>query len=148
MPSGADLIKRFEGLRLKAYQDVGGVWTVGYGATGSGIDADTVWTHEQAEADLGARLLTLQNQLRACLTVAVEPCQFAALTSLVYNIGLGAFRKSSVLRLLNAGDVEGAAEAFMSWENAAGHVVPGLVRRRALEREVFLDTEDTNPGVT
>jgi lysozyme len=139
---GVALIKEAEGLRLKAYLCPASKWTVGYGATGSGIGPDTVWTAEQAEQDLRKRLTAFTRNVQALCTVAPTPTQLAAMGSLAYNIGLGAFRHSSVLRHHNAGRTAQAAESFGKWVKATvdGELVtlPGLVTRRAREAELYL----------
>ena len=132
------LIKRFEGLRLQAYQDVGGVWTVGYGATGPAVAQGVSWTLQQAEADLANRVNALDQQLAQLVKVPLTPGQRNALLSLMYNIGAGAFAGSTLLKDLNAGDTQKAADGFLAWNHAAGVVQPDLVKRRALEQQIFL----------
>lgn len=134
------LIKQFEGLRLKAYQDAVGVWTIGYGSTGPDVVPGLQWTQQQADDDLRRRLKDEFNPgVTAAVRVRISPQQRAALVSLAYNIGLAAFRNSTLLRLLNAGDYHGAAEQFAVWRLAGGKVLPGLVKRRAAERDLFIE---------
>lgn len=144
MTSAIALIKRFEGLRLEAYQDIGKIWTVGYGATGEGIHSGTVWTEAQAEADLEQRLDTLGAELAELLTVSAEPHQLAALLSFAYNVGIHALAGSTLLRRFNAGDVVGASDEFLRWNHVDGQVYPVLSLRRMTERRIFLDV--TEPG--
>jgi lysozyme len=135
------LIRRFEGLRLTAYPDPasgGDPWTVGYGATGPEIRPGTVWTREQAEADLAARVAVLCREVRALVKVPLPDASTAALVSFAYNVGVGALAGSRLLSRLNAGDTAGAANQFPRWNKAAGRVNPGLVKRRAEERKAFL----------
>jgi lysozyme len=138
-----ELVKRFEGCRLKAYQDVRGVWTVGWGCTGSDIDAGTAWTQEQADTELEKRVAYVQHVVEAMLDVPINDNQKAALVSFAYNLGLHAFERSSLRKKLNAGDIEGAAAEFGKWSYAAGRVVPGLFSRRMAERKLFLEDETT-----
>ena len=135
------LIKQFEGLRLAAYPDPasgGDPWTVGYGATGAGIGPGTVWPKDLAEADLLDRVDKLIAEVDDLLSVTLPgPC-LVALTSFAYNVGIHALSESTLLRLINAGHPRAAADEFGKWVHASGHVPPGLVTRRAKEREVFL----------
>lgn len=136
------LCRKWEGCRLLAYPDPAtgaDPWTIGYGATGPDIHKGVVWTREQAEADLAQRLMRIGSSLDALLKVSVTPNQKGALASLAYNIGLGALKSSTLLRLLNSGDTDGAANQFGVWVKAAGKTMPGLVSRRADERRTFLE---------
>lgn len=138
MSLAAETIKKFEGLRLKAYQDGGGVWTIGYGQTGPTIKNGVIWTAEQAEAALEHYLFALESVLEGLIDAQVTENQMAALTSLAYNIGTSAFAKSTLLRLLNAGDYESAADQFLVWRKDNGRIIADLVKRRAAERALFL----------
>lgn len=135
-------LKDFEGLKLQAYQDVAGVWTVGYGATGPKVNSLTIWTTDKAEADLRSRVITLGAEIFNMAKVDLTDPQLAALICLVYNIGLGAFKSSTLLKLLNAGDYQGAADQFVRWNkvtvNGEKRTLGGLVTRRARERDLFL----------
>lgn len=135
------LVARFEGLRLHAYQDQVGVWTIGYGCTGPDIGPGLVWTQEQADAELGRRLDEFQAQMVPHIAVQPTDEQMAAMTSLCYNIGINGFLKSTVLRKLNAGDPAGSADAFLLWNKAGGQVNKGLDWRRHEERKIFLGTQ-------
>lgn len=131
------LAKRFEGLRLRAYRCPAGVWTVGYGATGSHVGPDTRWTHEQAEADLRARYKRLAPAIARLVRQPISQPQIAALALFADNCGIGALARSTLLRKLNAGDYAGAAREFDRWNKAGGRVLPGLTKRRAAERLLF-----------
>jgi len=138
-----ELVKSFEGLRLQAYQDSVGVWTIGYGTTaaaGVGIvpKAGMKITEAQAEEYLRLGLEKFARQIEPGIKVSVTDNQFGAMVSLAYNIGPGAFLKSTLLRKLNAGDELGAAQQFAVWNKAGGKVLNGLVRRREAERRLFL----------
>lgn len=136
------LIRGFEGLRLQAYPDPatgGAPWTVGYGATGPDIGPDTVWTQEQADADLADRLEHVNAIVTQAVRVRLSPQQQAALVSLAYNIGTGAFVASTLLRTLNGGRYAQACGQFGVWVLAAGRAMIGLIRRRAAEAELFAE---------
>lgn len=137
--AGKDLILSFESLRLKSYQDTDGVWTIGVGAIGPGIGPTTVWTKEQAldrfDKDIARFSTGVQSQLG---TLPVTQNQFDALVCFAFNVGLEAFRTSTLLKKLRAGDIIGAADQFPRWNKDGGRVIKGLVRRRDAERTLFL----------
>lgn len=135
------LIKKFEGLRLDAYPDPasgGDPWTIGYGATGPDIKKGVTWTQGQADADLDQRVTELGSAVDVNVFSTITENQKAALVSFAYNLGIGALMGSTLLRLINQGDMKVAADEFLKWTHAAGKVMAGLVTRRAAEREVFL----------
>jgi lysozyme len=129
--------RRYEELRLVAYLCPAGKWTVGYGRTGPEVVEGVTWTAEQAEADLASRFTKLGARIDALVRVDLSPGQMAALALLADNIGIEAFRTSTLLRLLNAGDYKGAAAQFDRWNRGGGKVLRGLVRRRREERALF-----------
>ena len=138
--AGIDLIRRFEGCRLEAYPDPatgGAPWTIGYGATGPGIEPGVVWTQEEAEARLVEDVQRFADAVERALTVDVSDNEFAAMVSLAFNIGAAAFRKSTLLRLVNDGHFDEAAKQFERWNRAGGRVMAGLTRRRQAERALF-----------
>lgn len=116
----------------------GAPWTIGYGSTGADIGAATVWTLAQVKARYTAQSADFMGKVARLVEVPINPMQLAMLTSLAYNIGIEAFRNSTLLKMLNAGDYLGAADQFPRWNKAQGKVMPGLVTRRAAERENFL----------
>jgi lysozyme len=137
------LIKEFEGFEAKAYKCPAGVWTIGYGTTaaaGVGIvpEAGMVIGKTEAEGYLHAALDKFSNQITPAIKAPINENEFGAFVSLAYNIGAGAFKKSSALRHFNAGDKDKAADALMLWNKAGGKVLAGLVRRRTAERALFL----------
>lgn len=134
---GLALTKGFEGLRLVAYQDVAGVWTVGYGHTGPEVSAGMTITEAQAETMLLADLADAIACVNCAVTVAISQCQFDALVDFCFNAGRGNFLNSTLLRKLNLGDVDGAAAQFELWVHAGGEVIAGLVRRRKAEAAMF-----------
>lgn len=115
----------------------GAPWTIGYGATGTGISANLTWSQEQADADVLNRVSAGLKAVRSVVHVALNPMQAAALVSLRHNIGADAFRNSTLVRLLNAGNYAGAALQFPRWNRAGGHELAGLTNRRAKEQAVF-----------
>lgn len=134
------LIKRWEGCRLEAYPDPasgGEPWTIGWGATGPGIKKGVRWTQAQADDRLALDVERFMRGVRESVRRPVSDNQLGAMTSLAYNIGIGAFRRSTLLRLFNAGDAAGAGKQFDRWNRANGRVMKGLIRRRADERAVF-----------
>lgn len=136
-----DLIKRSEGCRLTAYQDVAGVWTVGWGATGRYIVAGTIWTQEQADADLQDRVEYAGGYVSSFVKVPLTQGQFDCLTDFVYNLGSGSLQKSTLLRLLNSGQYDQVPAQLYREENghqagwiyADGQIQPGLIVRRQAE---------------
>jgi lysozyme len=136
-PEGLALVAEFEGFRADAYRDMVGVWTIGYGET-KGVKPGDVTTEPEARAKLQARLDEFERGVQSHITSSFLPEQSAAMTALAYNIGLGNFSTSSVLRLHNARDFAGAGDAFLKWDMAGGKHVPGLLRRRQAERAMYL----------
>ena len=134
---GVSLIKSFEGLRLKSYQDSVGVWTIGYGAT-RGINAGMTITNDQAERMLLNDIARFEPEIERLVKVTLNQAQWDALMSFTYNLGAANLSSSTLLKMLNAGDYAGAAEQFPRWNKAGGQVLSGLVKRRAAERAMFL----------
>ena len=132
-----ELIKPFEGCKLRAYLCPAGVWTIGYGATGQGIGPGVVWTQDQAENRLLADVARFYRGVSKLVTVPVNEFQAGALTSFAFNVGLQALAGSTLLRLLNAGQYPQASEQFMRWDKAGGKRLNGLTRRRAAEKAMF-----------
>jgi len=131
-----ELIRAFEGLELKAYKCPAGVLTIGYGHTKT-VTAGMVITEEEAEALLREDLLWVEETINNKVTVPLTQSQYDALASFIYNVGSGAFTKSTLLRKLNTGDYVGASAEFKRWNKADGRVLKGLVRRRKAEQELF-----------
>ncbi|MEL7028093.1 MAG: glycoside hydrolase family protein [Pseudomonadota bacterium] len=138
---GLDLIKRFEGLALEAYQDIADVWTIGYGHT-TGVTPGQRITEAEAEQLLREEVERFENGVERAVDIELNPNEFSALVSFSYNVGLGALGSSTALRRLNAGDRIGAADALLWWNKATVNgqkvEVRGLTRRRAAERALFL----------
>lgn len=139
--AGLELIKSFEGKKLTAYKDIVGVWTIGYGHTSAAgkpeVVAGLTITDHQAEEILTRDLGKYEEAVEKAITVKMTENQFSAMVSLCYNIGPGAFAKSSVVKHMNAGDAKKAASSFLLWNKAGGKVVAGLTRRREAEKKLF-----------
>lgn len=133
---GAAFIASFEKEILHVYDDGYGYPTAGIGHRVN-LPIGTVVTKEQSQAWFKDDLAKYGNAVDAGVKVHVSQNQFDALTSLCFNIGIGAFQKSSLLRKLNAGDYAGCAQGFASWNKSGGKVSKGLVRRRAAEIAIF-----------
>jgi len=138
--AGLELIRQNEGIRLNAYRDVVGVWTIGYGDTGPDVHEGMRITQAQADQMLADRLAReFEPGVWAAIGDApTTQSQFDAMVSLAYNIGVGVFGRSSVARMHRAGNYASAAAAFAWWNIAGGRVFPGLARRRAEEAALYL----------
>lgn len=132
----AALVKEFEGLRLEAYLCPAGVPTIGYGHT-AGVRLGTRISAEQADRFLTVDLERVRRQLASAVKVPVTRGQFIALLSLGFNVGDVARKCPRLMAALNRGDVMTAAREFLDVCTVKGKVLPGLVRRRAREAEVF-----------
>jgi lysozyme len=139
-----NLVRSFEGYHRKlangdctTYYCPAGVLTIGYGCT-VGINPGDVWTHEQAIAALKRELEKHETAVNELVKTEINQNQFDALVSFSYNCGSGALGKSALLKKVNKGDFAGAAAEFHKWNKGGGKVLPGLVRRRAQEAELFL----------
>lgn len=137
------LIREFEGLKLNAYKCSAGVWTIGYGSTrglsGDKVRPDDTITTLQAEMLLELDLEPFYDRVLELVKVDLTQKQLTALVSLAYNIGLGNFKNSTLLRLLNKGDYTGASDEFPKWRRANGKIVQGLVNRRKKEQQIFME---------
>lgn len=136
---GIALIREFEGLRLRAYRDGGGVWTIGYGHTLS-VRPGMKISKARAEWLLSEDVARTEVQVQiATKAIKLTQNQFDALVSFTFNLGGHRLRSSTLLVKLHAGDYAGAADEFPRWNKDNGEVVAGLVRRRAAERALFLE---------
>jgi lysozyme len=140
--AGINLIKEFEGLRTTAYRDVAGIWTVGYGHIRDVVEGMVVSVERAVgllKDDLKA---TEEGVTRAIGNVPTTPNQFAAMVALAFNIGVNAFKNSTVLREHLAGNNDQSAQAFLMWDKATinGKLTPvaGLKRRREAEAELYM----------
>jgi lysozyme len=142
--AAVELIADAEGLSLVAYRCLAGKLTCGWGET-DGITADTVWTKEVADRRLCEALEQYAGRVNALCTDAPTASELGAMVSLAYNVGLGAFAKSSVLRAHNRGDAQAASRAFGLWNkarvNGVLQPIPGLTARRAAEAALYLHSD-------
>lgn len=138
--AGIDLITAHEGCVLHAYPDPatgGAPWTCGFGHT-KGVHPGMVISHDQAVQFLREDLEEVEHQVWGLVQYPLSQNEFDALVSLVFNIGVGNFTKSTLLRKVNAHDMFGASQEFLRWNKAAGKVMKGLTIRREAERRLFL----------
>ncbi|CAI2160004.1 MULTISPECIES: lysozyme [Serratia] len=133
---GIALIKEFEGLRLHAYRCAADVWTVGYGHT-AGVTKGDIITVDEAQTMLTNDITVFERAVSQAVAVPLNQSQYDALVSLVFNIGQGNFKRSTLLKKLNKQDYVGAGNEFLRWTRANGKVLPGLIRRREAERVLF-----------
>lgn len=140
--AGLNLIKEFEGLRLKAYPDPGTggePWTIGYGHTGE-VQQGDVCTQEEADQYLIDDLKTACDGVCDLLTLELNDNQYSALVSFAYNCGLHNLKISTLLKEINDSNFNHITLNFEAWDHAGGHVVGGLLRRRHAEANLFLST--------
>lgn len=132
------LIKLFEGCKLKAYLCPAGVWTVGWGATGPGIEKGVQWTQDQADQrlDVDAAKYWLI-ALKASPKLALHPEIHEAIADFCYNLGGTKYRSSTLKKKIDEGDWDEACEQLERWVFGGGRKLPGLVARRLAERQVI-----------
>lgn len=135
--AGIALIKQFEGCQLKVYPDLVGYATVGYGHRTS-LPVGTEITQDEADKLLDEDLERISNGVKSCLRPELNDNQFSALVSLGYNIGTNVLAHSTLIRLINSGEIIAAALEFPKWDKAGRKEVPGLLRRRMAEKTLFL----------
>ncbi|MEQ1105211.1 MULTISPECIES: lysozyme [Acinetobacter] len=139
--NGLNLIKQFEGLRLNAYDDGVGVWTIGYGTikypNGVRVKRGDKITQAQADQYIANDVATFERAVNMLVNVPLNQNQFDALVSFTYNLGATNLSASTLLKKLNSKDYKGAAAEFPKWNKAGGKVMTGLVRRRKAEMELF-----------
>ncbi|MEE8660819.1 Endolysin [Acetobacteraceae bacterium EV16G] len=141
------LIAHFESCNLTPQQCLSGAWTIGYGSTclpdGAPVQEDSpAITQVQADILLTRMIIDIEQKIEVMTRVSLSPAQYAALTSFIYNVGDNAFSGSTLLRKLNEGDYQGAADQFLLWIHAGGVTLRELTRRREAERQLFLHGED------
>ena len=134
---GLDFIQDVEGCKLFAYLDTGGVWTIGVGHTGPEVVKGLTCSMEQALQWLKEDSEEAQEAIRQSVEGLLTQNQFNALVSFVFNVGINAFKKSTMLKLINKGDFDGAAKEFTKWNKDNGKEILGLSKRRILEQSVF-----------
>jgi len=135
----APLVKKYEGCRLDSYKCPADVWTIGVGHTGPEVHEGLKWTQAQADEALNKDLLRALNDARKVIDVGLNDKQMAAIVSFVFNLGIGNFRNSTLLKKINKGDFLGASKEFGKWTYGGGKQLPGLVARREAEANLFLE---------
>lgn len=141
--NGISLIKAFEGFSAHPYKDVVGIWTIGYGSTrinGKPVTSSTsIITESRATDLLKDDVRQTEKDISRLIKVKITQNQFDALVSFVYNVGIGNFTSSTMLKLINqgGGNSDAVAEQFRRWNKAGGKPVLGLTRRRAAEESYF-----------
>ncbi len=142
-PFGLDLIKKFESFRGKEYLDPVGIRTIGFGHVVRPMETiPTEITYEEAVEILKEDVRSREVILDSLISIVIKQHERDALLSFVFNIGLTAFRNSTMRKLLNTGDRVAAAHEFKKWVLAQGKKLPGLVRRRAVEELLFLGVDE------
>lgn len=154
-PEGIELIKSFEGFRSKAYRDAGGKWTIGYGHT-KNVHAGDIVTKERALELFKTEVADYGHRIRPLIKVPVNNNQFSALVSFVYNLGVGALKRSTLLKRLNGGDyklkydgiiiierqgeyqIHSVLSEFERWCRIGDEPYYGLLRRRKAEYKLFM----------
>uniref|UniRef100_Q3ASQ2 Lysozyme n=1 Tax=Chlorobium chlorochromatii (strain CaD3) TaxID=340177 RepID=Q3ASQ2_CHLCH len=136
--NGLNIIRQYEGLRLKTYFCPAGKLTIGYGHTGTDVTSGMSITEAQANELLQEDVKRFATSVNKMVTTEVTQGMFDALISFSYNIGAGNLQKSTLLKKLNAGDKQGAADEFLKWNKSNGKPLAGLTARRTAERELFL----------
>ena len=135
--TGLELIKKFEGCKLKSYLCPAGVPTIGYGHT-YGVKLDRTISVQEAEVLLDHDYQEAEDAVLSLVTVPLMDNELAALTSFVFNLGATNLSTSTLLKKLNKSDYKGAAEEFDKWVWAGSKKLNGLIARRAAEKELFL----------
>lgn len=138
--AGLEIIKRYEGLRLRAYYCPAKVLTIGYGHTGKDVTSEMVISQNMADLLLAHDCINSEKSILKLVKVKLSENQLSALTSFVFNVGQGNFKESTMLKLINDGKLEKAADEFIKWNKSNGQVLPGLVSRRQSEKDLFLKT--------
>lgn len=137
-----DLIKKYEGFRPQSYQDSVGVWTIGYGTTrinGEPVKAGMTITEDQAIQYVQLEVNKLWSQIEQVVKVPINDNQMNALVDFAYNLGFNALKTSTLMRYINQSKFEQAASEFGKWVYAGGKVLPGLVKRREAEKQLFIE---------
>ena len=139
--TGINLIKKYEGCVLTAYQCPAGVWTIGYGHTKTACKGRKI-SRRTAEKLFEEDIEIYENGVNKAVSASLTQHQFDALVSFSFNCGLTALRNSTLLKKLNSKDYEGAANEFTRWNKSNGKILPGLTKRREEEKELFLKAMD------
>ncbi|MBS1016873.1 lysozyme [Acetobacter persici] len=140
--NSVEVISDFEGFRSNPYQDVRGIWTVGFGFTEwNGYQVTKTYPKSVSLSDAQQHLKVLADmtakQIQSLVKIPLNQNQLTALTSFVFNVGLSNFKGSTMLKLLNSGHIQQASAQFLLWDHAGTHVVQGLLCRRRKEQMIF-----------
>lgn len=145
---GLNLIKKFEGCKLKAYKCPAGVWTIGYGHTGADVKEYTIISQQQAEHYLKNDVIIHSNNVSRLVKRPLTQNQFDALVSFEYNVGYANFASSTILKLLNQSKYIEAAQQFDRWVYANKKKLAGLVKRRKAEKDLFLKNDTDSKTIS
>ena len=132
-----NLICEFEGFRSKAYKCPAGIWTVGYGKTGKDVTSSTTITEPEAREFVRKQAVEIANQITSLVKVPLNNNQICALISFVYNLGIGNFKSSTLLKKLNQQDYVEVGNQFLRWDKCNGKPLAGLTKRRQAEKKLF-----------
>lgn len=138
-----NLIKKYEGCALRAYKCPAGVWTIGYGRT-TNVKPNDTCTINQANRWFDEEYNHFKSEVKKLVKVILNENQLGALTSFAYNCGLGALKKSTLLKKINSNDFSGASNEFIKWNKINGKVSNGLTKRRLEEKALFLKPTENN----
>ncbi|MGQ7242829.1 lysozyme [Salinicola sp. V024] len=136
------VVSHYEGTELEAYPDPVGIPTICTGHTGPTVELHQTKTPEECEAllagDLGTAFDAIDRNVSPEINATMPPARRAGIASFIFNVGVGAFQRSTLLEQLNAGNVRAACDQLKRWVYAGGRQLAGLVKRRATERELCL----------
>jgi lysozyme len=133
---GKEFIKHFEGCKLEAYQCSGDVWTIGCGHT-RGVEEGDKISKKQADALLSADIEMVETHVQRLITVDLDQSQWDAVVSWCFNLGCGNLRASTMLQVINSGELDKVSEQIIRWDKVGKKAVAGLTRRRKAEADLF-----------
>jgi lysozyme len=136
--SAIDIIKSFEGCRLAAYQDVRGIWTIGYGHI-RGVYPGLTCTQAQADQWLDEDIREARSELLDCSPGPFAPGALDALISFVFNLGVGNYRSSTLRQFVDNQDWPSVKRELLKWDHSGGQVIAGLLRRRQAESDLITE---------
>ena len=139
--TGLALTQKFEGIKLTSYKDSGGMWTIAFGHT-KNVTPEMNCTMEQAYEWLTEDTQSAVDTVNKLVNIKLTQDQFDALVDFVYNLGAGSFASSTMLKLINRGDLINAALEFEKWDHCGGKVIQGLLNRRIAEQKEFNGNEN------
>lgn len=145
---GINVIKKFEGCKLRTYPDTGGIPTIGYGHTGTDVHSGQCISQQEANNLFRKDVERFEKAVNTEVKVPLSQNQFDALVSFAFNVGQGNLHSSTLLKKLNHSDYQGAAQEFPRWcKDSQGHELLGLKRRREAEKKLFLKTGTVKPVI-